>query len=445
MPAPDLARPLFLRGIRVRWRIFWLTFGFGLMAYVQQRGLSVAAVRMMPDLGLTQMQLGWLETAFIVGYAALQFPGGVIGQRLGARFTFTLVGGIALAATLLTPLAPLVLHAGALFVALLSLQLLLGLAQAPIFPLSAGVFETWFPPLQWSLVQGGQSGGLGLGAALTPPVVAWLMSVFGWQQALIWSSLPMIALIVIWAWYGRDAPSLHPGVSRAELAELATHARARVDSRISWPRILMLLRNREVLLLALSYLCMNYTFYLISNWTFLYLVQERHVTMMESGWLAAVPPLGSAIGAAAGGAIGSACMKRYGARWGLRIVPLIGLPAGGLLLLAAISAVNAYGAAVALALCFMAIELTEGPYWAAVMNVSRADSMAASGILNTGGNVGGLVATPIVAYFSGHNAWSLPFVLGAALAGVGALLWLIVDPARQIHVEEPDLIRATGG
>lgn len=430
-----LARPVLPRGIRVRWRIFWLLFGFGLMAYVQQRGLSVAALRMMPDLGLTQMQIGWLETAFITGYAALQFPGGVIGQRLGARLTFTLVGGIALASTLLTPLAPLVLHAGPLFIALLSLQLVLGFAQAPIFPLSAGVFESWFPPIQWPLVQGGQSAGLGLGAALTPPLIAWLMSVFGWRQALMWSSLPLVALLVIWARYGRDAPGLHPSVSRAELAELATDSPAPVDARISWHRVLTLLRNREVLLLALSYLCMNYTFYLISNWTFLYLVQERHLTMMESGWLAAIPPLGSAIGAGAGGAMGSACMKRYGARWGLRIVPLIGLPAGGLLLLVAISAVNGYEAAVALALCFMAIELTEGPYWAAVMNVSRADSMAAGGILNTGGNVGGLIATPIVAYFSGHSAWRLPFVLGAALAGVGAMLWLLADPARQINVE----------
>jgi MFS transporter, ACS family, glucarate transporter len=432
-----LARSIVPRGIRVRWKIFWLLFGFGLMAYVQQRSLAVAALRMMPDLGLSQMQIGWLETAFISGYAAMQFPGGVIGQRLGARLTFTLVSSIALAATLLTPLAPLVLHAGALFVALLSLQLLLGIAQGPLFPLSGGVFETWFPPVQWPLVQGGQSAGLGLGAAVTPPLVAWLMYMLGWQQALVYSSLPLLALIVIWARYGRDTPDQHPRVSRMELSELAAHAHARVDSRISWRRIGSLLRNREILLFALSYLCMNYTFYLISNWTFLYLAQERHLTMMQSGLLAAVPALGSALGAGAGGAIASACMRRYGTRWGLRIVPLVGLPLGGVLLVLATSAVSAYAAAAALALCFAAIELTEGCYWAAVMNVARSDAMAAGGILNTGGNGGGLVATPIVAYFSGHHAWDLPFLLGAGLAGVAALLWLIADPARQLDAGEP--------
>src|SRR5208282_3442785 len=58
--------------------------------------------RMMPDLGISQVQVGWLEWAFILGHAAFQFPGGVIGQRLGARVMFTVIGAIAFLATVLT-------------------------------------------------------------------------------------------------------------------------------------------------------------------------------------------------------------------------------------------------------------------------------------------------------------------------------------------------------
>ena len=81
--------------IRVRWRIFLFLFGFGFIAYVQQRSLTVASYRMMPDLGFTQMQIGWLETALLVGYTFMQFPGGVIGQRLGARLMFVVIGLVA--------------------------------------------------------------------------------------------------------------------------------------------------------------------------------------------------------------------------------------------------------------------------------------------------------------------------------------------------------------
>jgi sugar phosphate permease len=64
------------------------------------------------------------------------------------------------------------------------------------------------------------------------------------------------------------------------------------------------------------------------------------------------------------------------------------------------------------------------------MHVGRADSMAASGLLNTGGNAGGLIATPVVAYLSGHHQWSTAFAIGAVFAVLSALAWLLVDPTR---------------
>jgi len=98
-------------------------------------------------------------------------------------------------ATIATPLAPYWLTGVSLFVALLLVQLLLGCSQAATFPVSAGVFEAWFPPRSWTTVQGLQTMGLSLGAALTPPLIANLMSAMGWQRALLWASLPAIGLI----------------------------------------------------------------------------------------------------------------------------------------------------------------------------------------------------------------------------------------------------------
>jgi ACS family glucarate transporter-like MFS transporter len=428
-PAAGAARASLPR-VRVRWKIFAYLFGFGFMAYLQQRGITVAAYQMMPQLGLSQLQIGALETALLVGYAAMQFPGGVLGQRLGARRMLVVVGLLGFAATVATPLAPLLLSGALLLVVLCAAQMLLGLSQGPIFPVSAGVFEAWFTADRWPLVQGLQSMGLGLGAALTPPLIAWLMSAFGWQRALAWSTLPGLALVLGWAWYARNTPREHPDVTPAELAELGPAQVQGVDRHISWARVWELLKDRDVLLLTGSYLCMNYVFYLLANWCFLYLVQERHFTVLESGWLASTPPLAAAIGAGVGGKLASVLGARYGIRWGLAIVPLLSLPAAAVLQFAAAGAANAYLAVAALALCFAAVELNEGPYWAAIMHIGRTDSMAASGILNTGGNVGGLIATPVVAYLSGRHAWTTAFVLGAAFAVISALAWLGVDPLR---------------
>jgi MFS transporter, ACS family, glucarate transporter len=418
------------RRTRIRWKIFTLLFSFGLMAYVQQRSLAVASYQMMPSLNLSQMQIGWLEWAFLLGYAALQFPGGVLGQRLGARSTFVLIGLLSFVCTVTTPLAPVVLTGTALFAVLLGVQLLLGLAQSPIFPVTAGVVEAWFKPDQWSLVQGLLSLGLGLGAAVAPPVVAWLMSSFGWQTALAWTTLPALLLTAVWAWYARNTPAEHPAVSPAELSELDTRSANNADCSISWRRLSALLKSRDLLALTVSYGCMNYVYYLLGNWCFLYLVQERHFTVLEGGWLAATPPLASALGAGIGGKLGSVFSVRYGTRRGLHIIPFISLPAAGILLLIAVHAANAYFAVAALALCFAFVELNEGPYWAAVMHVARGDTMSASGLLNTGGNIGGLIATPIVAYLSGQHSWTAAFVVGCGFAFASAAAWLLVDPTR---------------
>jgi predicted MFS family arabinose efflux permease len=97
-------------------------------------------------------------------------------------------------------------------------------------------------------------------------------------------------------------------------------------------------------------------------------------------------------------------------------------------------------AVIALAGCFAAVELTEGPYWAATMYVARRDSMSATGILNTGGNLGGLIGIPIVAYLSGRGSWTAAFVTGTAFAVVSAVAWLGVDTRRRI----PDALPAHG-
>jgi ACS family glucarate transporter-like MFS transporter len=426
-PAPPPA-------IRIRWRILAFLFGFGFLAYVQQKSITVAAEQIMPTLHLSQLQIGWLEQAFVIGYALFQMPGGIFGQRVGARRTFVIIGLAAFLAMIATPVAPALFDGQALFAVLLGAQLLLGVAQAAIFPVSAGVFSAWFPPNRWALVQGLQTMGMQLGAAITPALIASLMVIAGWQKALIWTTLPALGLIGWWAWYGRNTPSEHRGVGAAELREIGDREGGAVDSGITLARVLEVLKDRNALLLFVSYTCMNYVFYLLSNWVFLYLVQERHFSVLESGWLATAPPLAAAVGAGLGGAIAGRLCERYGFRWGYRLVPLVAMPASGLLLVVAIHMANAYLAVAALAACYASVELTEGSYWGAAMTVGGSDAMAVSGFMNTGGNLGGIIGIPIVAYLSGRHLWNTAFFIGVGFAVVSAVCWLGIDADRSVGI-----------
>jgi ACS family glucarate transporter-like MFS transporter len=421
---------LLRRPWRIRWLILFFMFLFALVAYVQHTSLAVAAERIMPALHLSQMQVGWLMEAFTVGYTVPQLVAGVLGQRFGARKTLVVAGLIAVSATVTTPLAPMLLSGTGLFVVLALAQGMLGVAQSPLAPVAAGVVETWFPAKRWAFANGLQSSGIDVGMALTPPLIVTLTQSVGWQGALLSISVPSLVLVVLWGWWGRDTPGEHSAVKREELAELGAEPGRLVRSSVSLRRIRRLLADRNVLLLAFSYLCMNYLFYLLMSWSFLYLVQERHFSGLESGLVASLPPIGAAIGCAGGGLLADRLAMQLGVRWGYRVVPLASLPLAGVLLLVAMYVSNAYAAVAALTAAFVSVELNEGSYWAAATQVARGDTMAATGLLNTGGNLGGVVGIPIVAYLSGHESWTTAFATGTAFSLIAAGTWLLVSADR---------------
>ena len=135
--------------------------------------------------------------------------------------------------------------------------------------------------------------------------------------------------------------------------------------------------------------------------------------------------------------ITGALCRRFGDRWGYRLVPLIAMPIAGGLLLVSVDAANPYWAVVGLAVCFAAVELNEGAYWGAAMTVGRGDTMAVSGVMNTGGNLGGIIGIPLVGYLSGEHLWRTAFVVGAAFAVASAIAWLWIE------VEQPVDARIT--
>jgi ACS family glucarate transporter-like MFS transporter len=411
--------------IRIRWWIFAFTFAFAMLSFIQRTSIAVAAESMIAALHITQMQIGLLNAAFLTTYTLMQIPAGALGERFGARRTFLAVGIVGLCATLATPLLPVVFNGTAIFVALLITQGVLGVSQAPVFPVSAAVIETWFPVNRWAVANGFQTSGMLLGGAVTPLLIVALTQWIGWRGALL-SIAPLVLLtFAAWGWYGRNSPEEHPSVTKEELDELPSRSVA--ASPITAKRLTAIVTDRNVLLLSLSYLCMNYSFYFLTFWSFLYLVQVRHFSGITGGIAGMLPWIGAAVGAATGGIMSDRAVERFGCRWGYHIVPLISLPIVASLLLVTIWVTTPWSAVLALAAAFASVEVNEGAYWAATMRVARADTGAAAGVLNTGGNAGGILCQPVVALLTSAGGWEAAFVTGAVLAVVAAVFWLWID------------------
>jgi MFS family permease len=154
------------------------------------------------------------------------------------------------------------------------------------------------------------------------------------------------------------------------------------------------------------------------------------MTALESGWLASLPFLVAGTASAAGGGLADRLRARFGDRIGMRLLPLVGLPSAAVFLYLTVRAESPYWAVASLCLGFACVEVTEGSFWGATMRLAPTDTMAATAVLNTGGNLGGVVATPIIAALSAEHGWTAVFATGAATALVAAALWLTIDAGR---------------
>jgi ACS family glucarate transporter-like MFS transporter len=416
--------------IRVRWLVFALLFAFAFTGYVQRTSVAIAAERIMPELGLTQTQVGWLFTAFLFTYSAFQVPGALVGRRFGPRRTLTGVGVVTFVASVVTVAAPSLAAGAALFMALLAARSLLGIAQAALFPVASGVIERWFPVRSWATAQGLIVTGLWAGSAATPPLVATLMHHSGWRGALLAVSIPSLLVVGLWQIFARDRPADHSAVRPAELEELAANPVAAPGDPLTRERLLRVLADPQILRITASYFVMNYVFYLVTFWSFLYLVQFRRMSVLTSGWLASLPFLVAGAASAAGGRIADRLRARFGDRVGLRILPLAGLPSAAVFLYLTVRVESAGWAVAALCLGFAGIEITEASFWGATMRLAPSDTMAATALLNTGGNLGGVIATPIIASLSASHDWPAVFATGAATALLAAALWFTIDASR---------------
>lgn len=416
-----------LRSIPVRWRLLVLLSFIAFVNYFLRNALSVAAPSIRAEFNFTSTELGWILGAFNVTYTLLQIPGGMFGERLGPRLA---LGSIAITwgvLTWLTGFVPGLMAASAtgVLVSLVAVRLLVGVSNAPIFPIQTGMIEGWFPPGRWALPNALTSTGLSIGQAMLGPIVTALIVAYGWRMSFYALAPLGVVAGLWWLWYARDRPGQHPAMSREEL-EFIDAGRSKAPRAACAPASMRAaIVNRDVLILAASYFCLNYVFYTFSQWLFTYLVESRGFSMLESGWLYVLPFATGAVLTAVGGWVCDTLCRRLGGLRGCRITAISGLVLVAFFLMTGVFADDPYVAVALLSLCFGFTLFTDTCYWAAATYACGEHTACACGMLNFGGNVPGLLA-PLVGFAIDHVGWVPTIASGSVFALVGAALWLFV-------------------
>ena len=389
-------------------------------SYICRVNVSTAGPLLMKEFGLSQVLMGRVFSAFLLGYALFQIPAGMLADRWGAKRTLSMAAWLWIILSVLQVLVgwgPFMTTAGAALLAFMISRFLLGVAEAPTFPGSAQGVSKWVIPRQQGSANGLVIAAVGLGSAIAPVLVSQVMVRWGWRPAILVSILPALAVAMVWPRVKEPMPQDKQVTPNQDTLSPQP---GRQKSR---------LRSPSFIFLTISYSLQGYVGYIFVSWFYLYLVQERHFDLIRGGWWSSLPWVLSILSIPLGGMASDALVRGMGEKWGRRIVPLTGMGLSGVLISIGAHTHNPILAAISLAFATAFVLCVEGPFWATMMKISGRQSGTAGGIMNMGSNTGGFISpalTPIIAVAVG---WENALHLAAILAVVAALLWLGINPS----------------
>ena len=421
----------------MRWfLVFWL-FVLSAVAFLDRVNISIAGSSIASDYHLTNVQLGWVFSSFLAGYALFQTLGGRLADRFGPRRV--LAGGVVWwgVFTALTAMVPQGVK-GALFL-FVSIRFLFGAGEAVVYPASNQFVSRWIPSQERGIANGWIFAGVGAGAGLSPPLITFVMLHYGWRSSFWVCAAIGLVVGLVWFIAARDTPAEHPRVSASELELIhsglssAAAGQPRSHPLIPWRTVL---KSKDVLAITLSYFSFGYVAWIFFSWFYTYLAQVRGLNLKASAFYAMLPFLAMSVCCAVGGTISDRLTRSHGPRIGRCYLASVVIALAAVFLALGSEVHSARLASVVLAGGAGALYLAQSSFWSVTADLAGTSSGSVSGFMNMGAQAGGWFTAWLTPLIASHFGWAASFLVAAALCVLGAVAWLFVDPGRILEARD---------
>ncbi len=427
------------RTTRVRFFLALWLFVISAVAFLDRTNISIAGLQISGEYGLGNQRLGWIFSAFLIGYAGFQLPAGWLATRFGPRRMLTLGvlwWGIATGLTALLPTG--ISHA---VILLIAVRFALGAGEAVVYPSANQFVARWVPVKERGFINGLIFAGVGAGSGLTPPLLTWLIMHHGWRAAFWFSAAIGLVVGAVWWFAARDTPEEHSRVSAAELREIhegmsfspaaaaATFGGSPAKPVISWRAIF---HRRDLPALMIGYFSFGYIAWIFFSWFFLYMAQVRGFDLKSSARYAMLPFLSMTVFCLVGGVLSDRITQRYGLRMGRCGLASVALLLTAVFLVLGSQVHSPQLAGVILAGGAGALYISQSSFWSVSVDIAGGSSGVFSSLVNMGGQIGGAVTASLTPWVAQRFGWTTSFAIAAALAVIGAVCWMTVHPERAL-------------
>lgn len=401
-----------------RWRLVLLLMVICFVAHFNRQSMPVAAdLRIMEQYGISTTSMGGVYSAFLIAYTLCMIPGGWLIDSRGPRFALQMVCFGSAIFVVLTGCVGLVVPSGEwAVVAFVAIRALMGMLSAPLHPAAATAVSLHIPAADRSAANGWVTGAALLGVASTFVLFGGLIDRIDWPAAFILAGLMTLTLGALWTVY---APR------HASQRQIAVHAQASVTLGPGS----FLRRNKNLLLLTLSYAAVGYFQYLFFYWVHYYFDGVLKLGNDESRVYATYPPLAMALTMPLGGWMSDRIQSRFSVRAARAGLAGTAMATSAGLLLLGLFTDDTFWIVTWLTLALGALGAAEGAFWVTAVEVGGRRGGLSASIFNTGGNAGGILSPIITPWISDTLGfgWQAGIAVGSLVCLSGAVLWYWID------------------
>ena len=322
---------------------------------------------------------------------------------------------------------------------LFAARLALGIGEGATFPTATRAMAVWMPERNWGFAQGITHSFARIGNAVTPPLIALLVALVSWRGSFVVLALVQPGLgrdlVVVLSRRAARAPPL----TSEELAALPARSRGSAAKTVPWLKLF-----RRMLPVTAVDFCYGWTLWLFLSWIPSFFFQNYQQNLTQSAFYSAGVFLAGVIGDTLGGVVSDRILHRTGSRTAARRNVIVAGMLGGFVFLIPVMLVHDVNvAAISLAAAFFFVELVVAPIWAVPMDIAPSYSGSASGMMNFGFGVAGIISPLVFGFLIDRTgSWTLPFAGSIGLLLLGAGLAFRMHPDRPFEAAEGEAARA---
>jgi ACS family hexuronate transporter-like MFS transporter len=299
MPAPETAAPHDPRPGRFRWTVCGLLFAATTVNYIDRQVLGILAPHLQKTIGWSEVEYGYIVTAFQVAYALGLALFGRLIDTFGTRLGYA-------AAILLWSLAAMAHAAARSVIGFGAARFALGLGESGNFPSAIKAVAEWFPRRERALATGLFNAGTNMGVIIAAGLVPWLTVEFGWPAAFL--ATGALGFFCFAAWVALyDVPEGKKNLRPRERDHIRSDAPEPAPERIPWLR---LLRYRQTWAIVLGKFLTDPIWWFYLYWLAKFLNARFGLTLTGLALPLVAVYLIADVGSVGGGWLSSALIKR---------------------------------------------------------------------------------------------------------------------------------------